>query len=85
MNWTSQHIDKQFRLIFDSEVWMVGLLLMGFVVLLGVNQAAGLIGMVVFCYFIQQIVNKNPKGYVIHYLSDLGIVSLFHKKRKYRI
>lgn len=84
MNWVSQHLNRQFRLFFDSEVWLIGLPVMGLMIAVNVNQAVAMIVSGVFCYFLQKTVDRNPSGYVLHLLDRWGIVNRFPRKGRYR-
>lgn len=77
MNWCPRFTDKPFRLVFDAEIWMVLFVVLGFLVMLGVNQAVSIVIMLAAGYFLQKIVDKNKKGYIIHLFCRLGLLGYF--------
>ena len=85
MNWCPQHLDKPFRLLFDTDVWKIGLLIMFFCMVAGFNQAVSLIIMFFVFFIFQKIIDRYPKGFLMHYLNIKISTGLFPKKSKYRI
>jgi len=77
MNWCPRFTDKPFRLVFDAEVWLVLLAVMGLMVMIGVNQALSIVSMGVIGYFLQKTIDKNTRGYIFHLLCKLGILRYF--------
>ncbi len=84
MNWCPRFTDKPFRMLFDTEVWLVLLFCMGTITVIGVNQAISIVLMLVAGYFIQKTVDRNKKGYIIHIFCRVGLLNYF-PFGKYRI
>jgi len=84
-NWVPQHIDKPFKLFFDSEVWGVGLFFLTIFIIMGLNQAVSIGLMLILCWIIQKINDRHPRGFLIHWVNAYINTGLFEKKTKYRI
>jgi len=51
----------------------------------GLNQALSIGLMAVVCYIVQKIIDKHPRGYLIHLMNNKIPTGLFLKNTKYRI
>jgi hypothetical protein len=56
---------------------MVLFVVLGFLVLLGVNQAVAIVITLASGYFLQKTVDENKKGYMMHLFCRLGLMSHF--------
>ena len=84
MNWCPRYSEKPFRLLFDSEVWLVSLAIMILIGIFGVNQAVSVVVLMACGFVLQKIVDKNKKGYILHLFCKLGLLRFF-PFGKYRI
>jgi hypothetical protein len=82
--WSPKYIDKPLRFLYDPEVWAVGFVIMGLLILFGMNQTLAIFIMLGIGAVIQRVADHHKKGYILHLFYATGLWHLFCRYGKYR-
>jgi|GEM_PF-6681380 len=84
MAWSPRHIDRPLRFLYDPEVWGIGFVVMGLLILAGSNTTFSVVVMLAVCAGIQKIVDHHKPGYIIHFFYHIGLLRIFCSYGRYR-
>jgi hypothetical protein len=87
MAWSPKYIDRPLRFLYDPEVWGICFIVMGGLMLCGMNQALAVGVIMVLGAGLQRVVDHHKPGYILHLLYASGLTGLlrsFPRYGKYR-
>lgn len=84
MAWSPRYVDRPLKFLYDPEIWAVCFLALGILVFIGINQVVAMAIAVVAGWFIQKVVDRHPRGYVVHLMYSLGLLKIFPRYGRYR-
>jgi hypothetical protein len=84
MAWSPRYVDRPLRFLYDPETWAFCFVVLGIVMLFGVNQIVAMAIAVASGWVIQRTVDRHTKGYILHLIYSLGMLRIFFPYGKYR-
>ncbi|MBE0427221.1 MAG: hypothetical protein IBX72_11340 [Nitrospirae bacterium] len=84
MAWSPRYVDRPLRFLYDPETWALCFVVLGIAVVFGINQVIAMAIAVIIGWFLQRIVDRHTRGYILHLMYSIGILKIFPPFGKYR-